>query len=250
MPATSTPAASTTAPAPDPTLNASGGAGGTEPAPSTTDEATGGTGGGTEPAPSSSEGTTGGAGGMGSMPATGEFTLTIGELDVHDNEACSHDSCGTCETYPADNVSICKGADTSPLITWTAGPEGTVGYAVVLRDMSKDLNHWAIWNIPASVTSLPAAFGTPSGDFAEAVQKSFSAEQYVGSGACDHVYEFRVYALTETISDTNLGSVVTALSGGDNPQSFVRLRSICSEECRMGPDSAADAPMFMPNCTP
>lgn len=48
----------------------------------------------------------------------------------------------------------------SPPLTWTAGPDGTTSYAIVMQDMgaNKDTNsflHWVVINIPATTTSLP-----------------------------------------------------------------------------------------------
>jgi phosphatidylethanolamine-binding protein (PEBP) family uncharacterized protein len=48
----------------------------------------------------------------------------------------------------------------SPEIDWTKGPQGTKSYAIVLHDISlSDPNfayHWAAWNIPHEVHTLPA----------------------------------------------------------------------------------------------
>jgi phosphatidylethanolamine-binding protein (PEBP) family uncharacterized protein len=47
----------------------------------------------------------------------------------------------------------------SPEINWTKGPQGTKSYAIVLHDISlSDPNlayHWAAWNIPHEVHTLP-----------------------------------------------------------------------------------------------
>ncbi len=44
----------------------------------------------------------------------------------------------------------------SPPISWSAGPAGTVAYAVTMRDPdARDFVHWALINLPASTTSLP-----------------------------------------------------------------------------------------------
>ncbi len=59
---------------------------------------------------------------------------------------------------------------TSPELSWSAGPAGTQSYAIVFRDVTLTTGttidergyHWAIWNIPASVRSLPRAL--PSGN--------------------------------------------------------------------------------------
>lgn len=48
----------------------------------------------------------------------------------------------------------------SPPLTWTAGPDGTQSYAIVMQDMGRtgdDLSflHWVMINIPSGTTSLP-----------------------------------------------------------------------------------------------
>jgi phosphatidylethanolamine-binding protein (PEBP) family uncharacterized protein len=73
---------------------------------------------------------------------------------------------------------------TSPELNWTAGPAGTQSYAIVFRDVTLTTGatidergyHWAIWNIPASVLSLPKAL--PSGNPIAAVP---GAEQFSGA---------------------------------------------------------------------
>jgi len=57
-------------------------------------------------------------------------------------------------TFPSENT--CAGVNTSPAMSWTAGPAGTMSYAVVLTDTFQNAAHWVIWDIPANVTALPA----------------------------------------------------------------------------------------------
>jgi len=72
---------------------------------------------------------------------------------------------------------------TSPQLNWSAGPSGTQSYAIVFRDMTLTTGatidergyHWAIYNIPASVLTLPRAL--PSGNPIAAVA---SATQFSG----------------------------------------------------------------------
>jgi Raf kinase inhibitor-like YbhB/YbcL family protein len=209
-----------------------------------TESTTGGAGGGGEM--TDAGGPMGGAGGSGEMPPAGEFSLTIGAYTSHDNADCSHEGCEPCELFTPQNVGVCMGDDESPEISWTAGPEGTLSYAVALTDMSLAMpfNHWAIWNIPASVTSLPANLGDMlSGELDGAVQGSFSGGVYAGPGACEHVYEFRVYAVAEALTETNRDAVLAALDSEEVPQSFVRLRSKCTEGCTNPfPDRLCAAP--------
>lgn len=72
---------------------------------------------------------------------------------------------------------------TSPALNWTAGPEGTMSYAIVFRDMTLTTGatidergyHWAIYDMPATVLSLPRAL--PSGNPIAAVS---GAQQFSG----------------------------------------------------------------------
>jgi len=73
---------------------------------------------------------------------------------------------------------------TLPALSWTAGPAGTQSYAIVFKDVTLTTGtpinelgyHWAIWNIPPSVLSLPR--GLPSGNPVAAVP---GAKQYSGA---------------------------------------------------------------------
>jgi Raf kinase inhibitor-like YbhB/YbcL family protein len=101
------------------------------------------------------------------------------------------------QTIPATHT--CAGANTSPPLNWTAGPNGTQSYAIVFTDKSNNLRHWAIWDIPATTTSLPAnlpkmaMLTMPAG----AKQVAFQGMGYAGPcpGANEHTYEFALYAV-------------------------------------------------------
>ena len=81
---------------------------------------------------------------------------------------------------------------TSPELTWTAGPANTQSYAIVFKDVTlttgTPLNelgyHWAIYNIPASVRSLPRALASGNPIAAVAGAKQYSGplfnDGYVG----------------------------------------------------------------------
>ena len=57
-------------------------------------------------------------------------------------------------TFPA--VNTCTGADTSPALSWTGAPADAKSFALVLTDTTIGLNHWVIYDIPATANSLPA----------------------------------------------------------------------------------------------
>src|SRR5271154_7256221 len=82
------------------------------------------------------------------------------------------------------------GNQTSPAITWTNVPAGTVTFLLHMHDMEGSRNHttddqlhWLVWNIPGTVTSLPE--GIPMGAQLPngAYQMSASGAGYRGPGA-------------------------------------------------------------------
>ena len=127
----------------------------------------------------------------------------------------------SCAAIPAASTCDAKPfpQGTSPALSWTAGPTGTMSYAIVFKDLSvlartasTDPNynrgyHYVMWDIPASVTSLPAAM---AGGFAVpnvpgALQWS-NFNDYGFFGPCPNfdpamptdfndVYSFQIYAL-------------------------------------------------------
>jgi Raf kinase inhibitor-like YbhB/YbcL family protein len=107
--------------------------------------------------------------------------------------------------------------ESSPDFMWTAGPSGTMSYALILLDTQNSLNHWIVWDIPPSVTSLPAMLDTaamlsmPAG----AKQKPYSGTGYFGPcpQGTDHLYKFTLYALpVATLSGVTTSSQTSAIS--------------------------------------
>lgn len=148
-----------------------------------------------------------GAGGNGGMAGhagggapTLPFVLTSPAFDHV--EACAEANHQPCEVFPNTNVMMTIGGQNqSPELSWGPGPAGTQSYAIVLHDYSNGFTHWAMWNIPGAATNLAANLARQSMPAAPAgaTQKSFSKEDagYMGPGAKDHVYEFRLYALSK-----------------------------------------------------
>jgi Raf kinase inhibitor-like YbhB/YbcL family protein len=107
------------------------------------------------------------------------------------------------------------GNQTSPALSWTNVPAGTVTFVLHMHDLelarnktTEDQLHWLVWNIPATTTSLPE--GVPSGPMQNgALQVSASGPGYRGPGAPAngprHHYTFELIAL-DTKLDIQPGS--------------------------------------------
>jgi Raf kinase inhibitor-like YbhB/YbcL family protein len=99
------------------------------------------------------------------------------------------------------------GADVSPHLRWSGFPAASRGFAVTVFDpdapTASGFGHWAVYNIPVTVTELPADAGSPDSDRlpAEALtlRNDAGLRQYLGAappeGHGNHRYVFAVHAL-------------------------------------------------------
>jgi phosphatidylethanolamine-binding protein (PEBP) family uncharacterized protein len=162
----------------------------------------------------------GGSAGVAGATSNGSFTLT--SPDFSDGSAIPQDAtCATSNPRPA-----------MPALTWTGAPAGTKSFALTFLDdtrlPSPQGMHYAMWDIPAGVSSLPK--GLPAGsppagiaNLAGAKQKNPFAAQYLGpcpnnnDNSAD-TYAFTLYALSQdklpgTITD--VASVVAAIQAAN-----------------------------------
>jgi Raf kinase inhibitor-like YbhB/YbcL family protein len=101
----------------------------------------------------------------------------------------------------------CSGGNVSPELRWEGAPQGTKSFAITVYDPDAPTGsgwwHWVMFNIPVTVTSLPAGAGTPGSGKAPpgSVQSmtDFGRPGYGGpcppQGDKPHRYIFTVYAL-------------------------------------------------------
>ena len=97
----------------------------------------------------------------------------------------------------------CTGGNQSPALTWSAGPSGTLSYALVMHDPDAPTGvgffHWIALDLPTTTTSLAegaSAASMPAGTVQ--AYTDFGASGY--GGPCPppgtpHRYEITVYAL-------------------------------------------------------
>ena len=135
------------------------------------------------------------------MPGnTGKAHLTVTSAEIKPNAP-----------IPQDNSSY--GKSMSPEVSWTKGPASTKSYAVAMEDADAHLpngppiTHWLVFDIPASVTALPA--GLPPQGMATAPAGMVSANNigrrlgYFGPrppANSAHHYHLEVLALDETVA--------------------------------------------------
>jgi Raf kinase inhibitor-like YbhB/YbcL family protein len=100
----------------------------------------------------------------------------------------------------------CSGENISPELEWSNAPAGTKSFAVTLYDPDAPTGsgwwHWVMYNIPASVSRLPAGAGDPSRQWMPGVAMGttdFGTKGYGGpcppKGDPAHHYVFTVHAL-------------------------------------------------------
>ncbi|MEI9936118.1 MAG: hypothetical protein WDO69_02725 [Pseudomonadota bacterium] len=173
---------------------------------------TGGTGAGGASAGSSSAGAAGKAGGgSGGSTSGGTFALTSPDQV----EGAKFDGKFTCN---GGNL----GAGIIPELDWTGVPSGTMSFAITFIDTTigdtKPMGqHWAMWNIPATVMKIPQGTKALSGDLMNAKQSGNFLSPCAQSlmNGMDDQYEFTVWAIpTATLNvgqSTTVASVLTAL---------------------------------------
>jgi Raf kinase inhibitor-like YbhB/YbcL family protein len=132
------------------------------------------------------------------LPEVPSFTLT--STTVGDGERFA-------DAQHSGAFGVPGGQDVSPQLAWSGAPDGTKSYAVTVYDPDAPTGsgfwHWAVVNIPASVTGLDEGAGDDSGSGlpAGAVQLRNDAgvARFIGAappgGHGEHRYFITVHAL-------------------------------------------------------
>ena len=121
-----------------------------------------------------------------------------------------------------------EGENISPPLKWSAGPEGTKSYAVIMEDPDVAQNppfvHWLLFNIPADVLALPEAIPPspelPKPEGALQGKNDRGAIGYIGPNPPTpdpaHRYYFQIFALDTTLDlpvGTTREELVNAMQG-------------------------------------
>jgi Raf kinase inhibitor-like YbhB/YbcL family protein len=131
------------------------------------------------------------------LPALPGFTLT--SRDVTDSQPLKQ--------AQVSGIMGAGGQDTSPQLSWSGFPEQTRSFAVTVFDpdapTASGFWHWAVANLPATVTELPTGVGDGSslpGD-ALTLRNDAGIRRYVGAappaGHGVHRYFFVVHAVNQ-----------------------------------------------------
>ena len=97
----------------------------------------------------------------------------------------------------------CDGPDASPQLAWTEPPAATKSFSLLADDPDAPVgnwNHWAVWNLPATLRGLPEAVSKNArlADGTEQGRNDFGKTGY--NGPCPppgkpHRYYFKLFAL-------------------------------------------------------
>jgi phosphatidylethanolamine-binding protein (PEBP) family uncharacterized protein len=182
---------------------------------------TGGAAGGAGHSGGGSKGTGGTAGSSGGGGSSGSNFSLVSNNQV---DGAHFSSKYTCQESPPLSGKTVGGLANgiNPDLEWMNAPAGTMSFAMTFLDttlidakMDSLGNHWAIWNIPATVMSLPEGLtGTLSGSLSTAKQSGTflapCAQTLMNN--MDDKYAFTVYALSvPTITASTVANARTAL---------------------------------------
>lgn len=106
-------------------------------------------------------------------------------------------------TGNASDAKGCGGHNNSPALNWTAGPSGTLSYAIVMHDpdgaKGQGVDHWVHYGIKPTTRQIPAGAGTKSNLEGLAGLNSRNGTAYMGPcppvGDSAHHYIIQIYAL-------------------------------------------------------
>jgi len=131
------------------------------------------------------------------LPEVPAFTLTSPDFEEG----------GTLPQWARSGIAGAGGEDRSPTLHWSGAPSGTKSFALTMYDPDAPTGsgwwHWAVCNIPATITALPQDAGNPEAGLLPAGAVTLPNEirlaRYLGAappaGHGEHRYYFVLSAL-------------------------------------------------------
>lgn len=160
------------------------------------------------------------------------FTLSSTEI--------SHGAPLPARQYDADS----GGGNTSPQLSWSGFPPETKSFAVTVYDPDAPSGsgfwHWAVFNLPASVTSLGSGAGSPGSELlpegAITLPNEMRQAEFLGAGPPEgtgtHRYQYVVYAVG--VAELDVDSQATPAVLGFNLHFHVLARAVLEATGRYG----------------
>lgn len=147
------------------------------------------------------------------LPEVATFSLASPDVDAG----------AALPTSARSGIAGAGGDDRSPALSWAGAPEGTRSYALTVYDPDAPTGsgfwHWAVYNLPAELTELPANAGDPGAgllpDGAVTLPNEMRLERFLGAappaGHGEHRYYFTLSALDVDSLDIEPGSTPAVL---------------------------------------
>jgi hypothetical protein len=125
-------------------------------------------------------------------------SITVTSTDIQDGQALPQ--------AQMSGIFGAGGSDTSPQLSWSGAPEGTLSYGLTVHDPEAPTGsgfwHWAIADLPATCTSLETNAGDEGAALpgsAYALRNDAGGARFLGAappaGHGVHHYNFTVHAL-------------------------------------------------------
>ncbi|MDO9379797.1 MAG: YbhB/YbcL family Raf kinase inhibitor-like protein [Nocardioidaceae bacterium] len=132
-------------------------------------------------------------------------SFTVTSEDVSDGGTLA-------EPHRSGAMGVPGGEDRSPQLSWSGAPEGTQSYAVTVYDpcapTASGFWHWAVADLPASVTELPAGAGDQGFDLpgdATVLTNDAGFRGFVGAAPPPGHGDHRYYVVVHAVDVPSLG---------------------------------------------